>query len=128
MIEIPPPKKELQAFLGVINYLNNVSPSTADICKGLKQLTSVKTEWTWNAGYQKLFDKAKSIIRADECKKFFDETKPLYLEMGTSGGGLGASLHSLEKFYHYCFARGVSIITDHKPLEAIFKKDVTTLF
>ena len=31
-------------------------------------------------------------------------------------------LHGLEKFHHYCFAREVLIITDHKPLVAIFKK------
>ena len=36
-------------------------------------------------------------------------------------------LHGLEKFHHYCFAREVHIITDHKPLVAIFKKDVATL-
>ena len=36
-------------------------------------------------------------------------------------------LHGLEKFHHYCFAREVSIITDHKPLVAIFKKDIATL-
>ena len=30
-------------------------------------------------------------------------------------------LHGVEKFCHYCFAREVSIITDHKPLVAIFK-------
>ena len=29
--------------------------------------------------------------------------------------------------YLYCFAREVSIIADHKPLVAIFKKDVATL-
>ena len=36
-------------------------------------------------------------------------------------------LHGLENFHHYSFAREVSIITDHKPLAAIFKKDVATL-
>ena len=36
-------------------------------------------------------------------------------------------LHGLEKFCDNCFAREVSIITDHKPLAAIFKKDVATL-
>ena len=30
----------------------------------------------------------------------------------------------LKMFHNYCFAREVSIITDHKPLVAIFKKDV----
>ena len=36
-------------------------------------------------------------------------------------------LHALEKFHHYCFAREVFIITDHKPLAAIFKKDMAML-
>ena len=36
-------------------------------------------------------------------------------------------MHGLEKFHHYCFVREVSIITDHKPLVAIFKKDVAIL-
>ena len=36
-------------------------------------------------------------------------------------------LYGLEKFYHYCFAREVLIITDHKLLVAIFKKDMAML-
>ena len=36
-------------------------------------------------------------------------------------------LHGLETFHHYCFAREVHIITYHKPLVAILKKDVATL-
>ena len=107
--------------------------------------------------------------------KFYDETKPLYLEMDVSRIGLGATLlltrdgttcpkdtapdntilrpitfasksptsakqiyskierealgilHGLEKFHHYCFAREVSIITSHKCLVAILKKDVATM-
>ena len=35
-------------------------------------------------------------------------------------------LHGLEKFHHYCFERDLSIITDHKPLIAIFIKDIAT--
>ena len=29
-------------------------------------------------------------------------------------------LHGHEKFYHYCFSRDVYVITDYKPLVAIF--------
>ena len=61
--DVPPQTtKEVQAFFGIINYLCRFSPSTADINELLRQLTSSKTEWTWNAIYQKLFDKVKSII------------------------------------------------------------------
>ena len=36
-------------------------------------------------------------------------------------------LYMFEKFHHDCFVREVSIITDHKPLVTIFKKDVAIL-
>ena len=136
---------------------------------------SNKTEWTWNATYQKIFDKAKSIIKQDACMKFYYETKPLYIQTDAPGVGLGVALihirsnknchwdeapdnsilspyvftskslteaekrcsnierealgmlYWLEKFHHYCFVREVSIITDHKPLVAIFNKDIATL-
>ena len=36
-------------------------------------------------------------------------------------------VHGLERLHHYCFAREISIITNQRPLVAIFKKDVATL-
>ena len=88
----PKNKKELQAFLGIINYHGKFSPGTADICNPLHKLTSSKVTWTWNASYQALFYKAKSLIKADMCMKFYDDTKPLYLETEASRVGLGAAL------------------------------------
>ena len=36
-------------------------------------------------------------------------------------------LHGLAKFHYICFDREVLVITDHKLLVSIFKKDVATL-
>ena len=88
----PRTKEELQAFLGIINYLGKFCHSTADICESLRNLMSAKTEWTWNAMYLNVFDKAKAIIKEDVCMKFYDETKLLYIETDVSGVGLGAAL------------------------------------
>ena len=92
---VPNNKRELQAFLGIINYLGKFSPGTAEVCEPLQKLTSSKTTWTWNASYQQLFEKAKSLIKADICMKFYNDTKPLYLETDASGVGLGAALLQL---------------------------------
>ena len=172
---VPKNKKELQAFLCVINYLNKFSSGTSEVCEPLRKLTSSKATWTWNASYQQLFNKAKLLIKVEMCMKFYYDTKPLYLETDASGISLGAALlqlkdntscqkdtapdntilcpiafasksltgaeqrysnikrkalfilHGLEKFHHYCFGREVLVITDHKPLVSIFKKDVATL-
>ena len=48
----PQNKKELQAFLSVINYLSKFSPETLEMCKPLRKLTSSKATWTWDALYQ----------------------------------------------------------------------------
>ena len=176
-MDMPPPnnKKELQAFLGIINYLSKVSPGTTEVCDPLQKLTSIKVTWTWNASYQSLFVKAKLLIKSNMCMKFYNDTKPLYLKTDASRVGLGAALlqtqegttcqkdmvpdntilhpiafasisltdtehrysniernvlgilHGLEKFHHYCFVREVYVITNHKPLVSIFKKDVAML-
>ena len=65
----------------------------------LRQLTSSKTGWTWNATYQKLFVKAKSRIREDVCMKCYDGTQPLYLGIDVSRIGLGSCSTTNQKQY-----------------------------
>ena len=62
LTEMPPLKikKELQTFLGIIDYLSKFSHSTASICESLTQMTLSKTECTCNATYQKLFATRKN--------------------------------------------------------------------
>ena len=53
---------------------------------------SSKTVWTWNASYQTLYDQAKSQIKDNVCMKFYEKTKPLYLETDVCRIGLGGTL------------------------------------
>ena len=91
----PKNKKELQAFLGVIYYLNKFSPGMLEVCKPLRKLMSSKMTWTWNASYEQLFDKAKLLIKVEMCMKFYYDTKLLHLETDASGIGLGTALLQL---------------------------------
>ena len=94
LTDMPAPnnKKELQAFFGIINYLGKFSPGTADACDPLHKLTLSKVTWTWKASYQPLFNKAKLLITSDMCMKFYNDTKPLYLETDAFRVGLGAAI------------------------------------
>ena len=85
-------KKELQYFLGILNYLSKFSADTAEVFVPLGRLTSTKTEWTWNRSAQELNGKAKFIIKKDKGMKFYDTTNPLKLETNVSGVGLGVIL------------------------------------
>ena len=42
--------------------------------------------------YQVLLNKAKLLINADMCMKFYDDTKLLYLQTDVSGVGLSVAL------------------------------------
>ena len=92
---VPKNKRELQAFLGIINYLGKFSTGTVEVCKPPQKLTSSTTMWMWNASYQQLFGKAKYLIKVEACMKFYDDTKPLYLETDASGVCMGAALLQL---------------------------------
>ena len=60
------------------------------VCEPLQMLTSSTVAWTWNTSYQAIYVKAKLLIKADACMKYYDENKPL--ETAASGVGLGAAI------------------------------------
>ena len=69
---------------------------TAEVCKTLRKLTSVKMDWAWNIMHQKIYDKAKTLIKQDTYMKFYDAPKPPYLEMDAWGLPLtGKKWHEL---------------------------------
>ena len=66
-----------------------------EVCKSLRKLTSSKAMLKWDASYQQWFKKAKLLIKAEICMKFYDDTKPLYLKTDASRIGLRAALLQL---------------------------------
>ena len=118
---------------------------------------------------------ANRLITKDACRKFYDATKPLYLETNAYGIDFGTSLlqmwegmncrceelldnvvfypnvfastslssmerqysntereplsilHGLIKFLHYCLAKQVYVITDHKLPAVMISKNVAAL-
>ena len=54
LTEMPAPKnkKELHAFLGIINYLSKFSPDMLEVCKLIRKLMLSKATWTWDTSYQ----------------------------------------------------------------------------
>ena len=91
LTDMPPQtKKELQSFLGIMNYLKRFSPpSTEELCEPLRKLTSAKSELKWNSIYHKLYKRAKLIIKKHALMKFLSVKEQLYLETDMMGVDLG---------------------------------------
>ena len=81
--------KELQSFLGIVNYLSRFLAFLSDLRAPLQSLLKKDTEFVWMPVHQKAFDEIKLHVSNDVKLQFYDSSKPLYLEVDTSKKGIG---------------------------------------
>jgi hypothetical protein len=66
MKRIQPPKntKQLEMFLGMVNFYHDLWPKRSEILAPLNKLSSKtgKLNWKWGPEQQKAFDKAKEML------------------------------------------------------------------
>ena len=82
--------KELQSFLGTVNYLSRVLAFLSDLRAPLQSLLKKDTEFVWMPVHQRAFDQIKLHVSNDVKLQFYDAHKPLYIEVDTSKKGIGA--------------------------------------
>ena len=104
----PKVKKELQAFLEILNYLSKFSPATAEECEPLCRVTYVKNEWTWNITYQNLSDVAKALPTLTKHDETWDNAI-LGLTVFSSKG-----LSSTERKYSNIEREALGILHGHE--------------
>ena len=91
---LPPPKniKDLQRFLGMVQYLSPFIPKLSDHTAPLRALTKKDTAWQWTASHQKAFEDVKALICDDMSLSYFDVNTPAVIQVDSSQLGLGAAL------------------------------------
>lgn len=157
-MEPPQNLKELQSFLGLVNYLNRYSPRLADLTEPLRKLCKKETMFSWESQQQHAFDEIKKEICSTPVLTYFNPKKKHTIQTDASKKGLGAVLlqdgqpvvyasrsltdaeqnysnierellgvvFALERLHHYVYGYTVTVQTDHKPLESIWKKTIAT--
>ena len=89
---IPTNIKELQSFLGSVNYLSKFIPYLSTNRKPLQDLlkhSSVDAEFLWLDTHTEAFIKLKTAICKYVTLKYFDSSLPIYIECDTSKKGIG---------------------------------------
>ena len=89
---IPTNIKELQSFLGSVNYLSKFIPYLSTHRKPLQDLlkhSSVDAEFLWLDTHTETFIKLKTAICKDFTLKYFDSSLPIYIECDASKKGIG---------------------------------------
>ncbi|QRW10167.1 Transposon Tf2-7 polyprotein [Ceratobasidium sp. AG-Ba] len=84
--------KEVQAFLGFVNFYRRFIAKFSKIARPLHDLTKRDTKFEWNQGCQQAFEEIKKRVSQNPVLIHPDPDKPFILETDASGIAIGAIL------------------------------------
>lgn len=98
----PNNKKELQVFLGMVNYLRKFIPNMANIALPLQLLLKKDVGWLWTETHDNVFRNIKDKISKAPILQNFNVRLPIVIQCDASQDGLGCCL--LQNGKPVCFA------------------------
>ncbi|KAF8749514.1 Reverse transcriptase (RNA-dependent DNA polymerase) [Rhizoctonia solani] len=84
--------KQVQAFLGFVNYLRRFIPNFSSVARPLHNLTRKENPWSWGALEEVAFQELKSLVTQSPVLVHSNPELPYYLETDASGVAMGAIL------------------------------------
>lgn len=91
-IKSPINKKELQIFLGMVNYLRQFVPNIANIASPLNSLLKKNVDWIWTVVHETAFNNIKTKISKAPVLQNFNPAIPIVIQCDASKDGLGCCL------------------------------------
>ena len=89
---VPQNVKDLQSFLGAVNFLGKFIQGLSSLRVSLQGLIKKDSEYLWTAAHQHAFENIKEAICKETLLAYYDKDKPVFIEVDASGQGLGAVL------------------------------------
>lgn len=88
----PNSKKELQRYLGMINYLRSFIPNLASITEPLRHLLKNNVSFLWSKCHQNAVSNLQKLITNTPILQPFDQNKHIVIQTDASKSGLGCVL------------------------------------
>ena len=93
----PTHKKQVQSFIGMINYLSKLSIWLSELAEPIRELSKEKVPFNWGPEHQSAFDLMKREIASAPVLAYYNPKKQTVLQTDTSIKGLGTCLFQDEK-------------------------------
>ena len=91
---MPPPqcKKQVQSFIGMINYLSKFSAQLSELTEPIWELSKEKVPFNWGPEHNSAFQLIKKELMVAPILAYYNPNKPTILQTDASCKGLGACL------------------------------------
>ena len=93
----PTCKKQVQSFIGVVNYLSKFSVRLLDLVEPIRELSKDKVPFNWVPEHQEAFKQMKREIARAPILAYYNPRKQTVLQTDASIKGLGACYLQDEK-------------------------------
>ena len=88
----PTNKKQVQSFIGMINYLSKFSPRLSEHAEPIREMSKDTVPFNWGPEHQQAFTQMKKEISSVPVLTYYDPKKQTMLQTEASFKGLGACL------------------------------------
>ena len=80
----PTCKKQVQSFIGMINYLSKFSAKLSELVKPIRELSKEKVPFSWSSGHWSAFTLMKKEIASVPVLAYYNPKKQTLLQTDTS--------------------------------------------
>ena len=99
IVEMPAPtcKKQVQSFIGMVNYLYKFSVRLSELAEPIRELSKDKVPFNWEPEHQEAFNQMKKESVRAPILTYYNPKKETVLQTDASTKGLGTCLLQEQK-------------------------------
>ncbi|XP_045451661.1 uncharacterized protein K02A2.6-like [Melitaea cinxia] len=91
-MQVPKDRKDLERFLGAVNFLSKFIPNHSEIAVPLTNLLKKDNSWRWEDSERNAFDNLKKAVTSSSVLALYNPTQPVVMSVDASRNALGAVL------------------------------------